>query len=307
MRHHPVTPMDESDQRIHLGRQTSLRVSLMDILDVRADDIDVRLEQRRHEVDPDILLFDILEDCDLAPIGGVIESLQAEAGQIFTAGSSGIEYALTARWRATGVVPDARPQFTFNGVGQTVIVSGSCSPVTARQIESALNMGFADIPINPERIIDERCRDSEIQRAVEAARKELAAGKSVILHTCLGPGDPRRIAVASMLEGLGWSPLEIRLQSGEILGNALGVMLRATLDHTGIQRATVVGGDSSYHVARALGIRSLEMVAPTAPGSPLCLARAPGSPIDGREIVFKGGQVGGIEFFDSVRRGSSGS
>jgi 3-oxoisoapionate kinase len=307
MRHHPVTPMDESDQRIHLGRQTSLRVSQMDILDIRANDIHVRLEQRRHEVDPDVLLFDVLEDCDFAPIGGVIESLQAEAGQIFTAGSSGIEYALTARWRANGVLPGTRPQFRIDEVGQTVIVSGSCSPVTARQIEAALNMGFAEIPINPERIIDEQCRDSEIHRAVGAARQELATGKSVILHTCLGPGDPRRTAVASMLEARGWSPLEVRLQSGKILGNALGLILRASLDGTEIQRGMVVGGDTSYHVARALGIRSLDMVAPTAPGSPLCLARAPGSPVDGMEIVFKGGQVGGTAFFDSVRRGLSGS
>jgi uncharacterized protein YgbK (DUF1537 family) len=39
------------------------------------------------------------------------------------------------------------------------------------------------------------------------------------------------------------------------------------------------------------------MLAQLTPGAPLCLARAPGSPADGVEIVFKGGQVGAPEFF----------
>ena len=32
-------------------------------------------------------------------------------------------------------------------------------------------------------------------------------------------------------------------------------------------------------------------------GAPLCLARAPGSPADGLELNFKGGQVGAPDYF----------
>jgi uncharacterized protein YgbK (DUF1537 family) len=56
-------------------------------------------------------------------------------------------------------------------------------------------------------------------------------------------------------------------------------------------------------VAHALGIEALEMIAPLAPGAPLCRAYAPGSPADGLEVVFKGGQVGNVDFFGAVMKG----
>ena len=304
MQHHPVTPMDESDVRLHLARQTDLNVGLFDIVSIRSNDARDRLIAMIHEDQPDIVLFDILEDSDLPRIGELIEAMRPEGIRQFAAGSSGIEYALSAWWRENGEMSDSESDFSIDHVEQTVVVSGSCSPVTARQIEHACNNGFMQIPLKPERLLSDDSRAMEIERAVEAAREAMSSGESVILHSCLGPDDPRRSAVAAILEKQGWTPLDIRLRSGEILGNALGTILREVLAPTSISRAMVAGGDTSYHVAKTLGIRSLTMVAPTAPGSPLCRASAQGSPIDGNEIVFKGGQVGSIGFFDSVRTGS---
>ena len=51
-----------------------------------------------------------------------------------------------------------------------------------------------------------------------------------------------------------------------------------------------------------MGIEALEMIAPLAPGAPLCKAYAPGSVADGIEIVFKGGQNGSTNFFDMTRK-----
>jgi uncharacterized protein YgbK (DUF1537 family) len=45
------------------------------------------------------------------------------------------------------------------------------------------------------------------------------------------------------------------------------------------------------------------MIAPLTPGAPLCRAFAPGSPADGLEVVFKGGQVGAENYFGIVKRG----
>jgi uncharacterized protein YgbK (DUF1537 family) len=61
------------------------------------------------------------------------------------------------------------------------------------------------------------------------------------------------------------------------------------------------------HVARTLGIESLEYLAPMAPGSPLCKVHAPGRAADGCEIVFKGGQVGRDDFFLDVLKGGPSS
>ena len=46
-----------------------------------------------------------------------------------------------------------------------------------------------------------------------------------------------------------------------------------------------------------------QMIAPLTPGAPLCRAHAPGSPVDGCEIVFKGGQVGAENYFETVKTG----
>jgi uncharacterized protein YgbK (DUF1537 family) len=37
----------------------------------------------------------------------------------------------------------------------------------------------------------------------------------------------------------------------------------------------------------------------------LCRAYAPGSPLDGREIIFKGGQVGAENYFEILKRGKA--
>ena len=92
-------------------------------------------------------------------------------------------------------------------------------------------------------------------------------------------------------------------KTAKILGSALGEVLRRALSFANVRRICVAGGDTSSYAARALGIEALEMIAPLTPGAPLCRAHAPGSPVDGREIVFKGGQVGAVDYFETVARG----
>ena len=70
-----------------------------------------------------------------------------------------------------------------------------------------------------------------------------------------------------------------------------------------VRRVLIAGGDSSSYAARSLGIEAVEMIAPLAPGAPLCSAHAPGSPADGIEVNFKGGQVGAEDYFGAVALG----
>ncbi|MNL52160.1 hypothetical protein D3C87_1753100 [compost metagenome] len=75
------------------------------------------------------------------------------------------------------------------------------------------------------------------------------------------------------------------------------MIARFTAGETGLQRIVVAGGDTSSYAARAMGIEAVEMIAPLSPGAPLCRAYAPGSAVDGLQVVFKGGQVGKEDFF----------
>jgi uncharacterized protein YgbK (DUF1537 family) len=124
-----------------------------------------------------------------------------------------------------------------------------------------------------------------LQSATEAAVRHLNSGRSVIIHT------GRRMTHAKSAK------------TAKILGSALGAVLRRALSFADVRRICVAGGDTSSYAARALGIEALEMIAPLTPGAPLCRAYAPGSPVDGREIVFKGGQVGAENYFGHVVAG----
>jgi uncharacterized protein YgbK (DUF1537 family) len=88
-----------------------------------------------------------------------------------------------------------------------------------------------------------------------------------------------------------------------VFGTALGRIARDTVEPCGLRRLAIAGGDTSGFVARALGIEAVEMIAPVAPGAPLCRAHAPDSVAHGLEVGFKGGQVGQLDYFDTLRRG----
>jgi uncharacterized protein YgbK (DUF1537 family) len=112
----------------------------------------------------------------------------------------------------------------------------------------------------------------------------------VIVYSALGPNDPALL------------PADAATQHR--LGQDLGLILQTLLDRTGIRRAIVCGGDSSGYATRQLGLFALRAIARLVPGAPLCRASADGA-MDGLEIVLKGGQRGGLDFFEQVRLGSA--
>jgi uncharacterized protein YgbK (DUF1537 family) len=85
-----------------------------------------------------------------------------------------------------------------------------------------------------------------------------------------------------------------------LLGEALGEVILLVVRSTQVRRVCVAGGDTSSYAARALGIESLEMICPRAPGAPLCRANAADPVVDGLELNFKGGQVGGPDYFEAL-------
>lgn len=175
---------------------------------------------------------------------------------------------------------------------QVLIGSGSCSPVTSGQIAWALKHGFAEVALNALLLADVKTSAQEISRATQAAAKLLRAGHSVIVHSTKSGSNP---STAAKLKG----------RTAEVLGTALGNVLRSAVEQTSVRRICIAGGDTSSYAAWAMGIEALEMIAPLTPGAPLCRALAPDSPADGLQVVFKGGQVGPENYVEIVRKGKS--
>ena len=291
MRNHPVTPMLESDLRLHLGKQTGRAVGLIDLLRLAEPDavIEMQLAHLR-QAGKEVILFDTLDNGHLLKIGGLLWTHSQEKA-LFVAGSHGVEMALAGWWRAAGLVQSGA-SFTPPGPAERIVVmSGSASPDTAEQIEWAEAQGFRTIRLNVGRLLDPQTVQQECEGLVVAAAAALRGGESVLFYSARGPGDP------ALSASTGYE------NTGRQLGTVQGKLLRKLLERTDVRRICVAGGDTSSYVVRQLGLTAMIVAYPLAPGAPLCRAYSPLSRFDGLELSLKGGQVGAADFFGRVRSG----
>lgn len=297
MRQHPITPMNESDIRVHLKSQTDATIELMDVLRLEDEDSNERFRDLLKRK-PRAILFDVLYPSHLQVIGRLIEEMADSARPLFCVGSSGVEYALTAHWK---VEQSNKPRFA--PVDQLVIITGSCSPVNDQQIGRALADGFVEVPLDPVRLVRQETSEQEIHASVTRALEWLDKGANVILHSSRGPSDPRVAQTKQHFAESGFTDLDVKLKSGSMLGPKLGQVLKRILARKRLARAGVTGGDTSGFVARELGIEALEAIAPVAPGSPLCRVHSQNA-LNGLEIIFKGGQVGHSDVYGTLLKGN---
>jgi uncharacterized protein YgbK (DUF1537 family) len=289
---HPSTPMDEADLRVHLTRQTDRPIELVDVLTLDQDPTAVF---NRLAACPDgaVVLFDVLTNRHLATIGAALVELQRRENKpLFCAGSSAVAAAVANRWRALGTL-QAGELPTAPPVDRLLVVSGSCSPVTDRQIARAVDHGFIEIALDAHRLLASSHPTAELETVANRIQSELGQNRSVIVHTSRGERDER---VAQLIAG--------RNPSEPTLGASLGQLLRMTLQQSRPPRVAIAGGDTAGDLARAAGIDALEMIALHAPGAPLCRASSRNPAVDGVEFTFKGGQVGHDDYFVSLLRGS---
>jgi uncharacterized protein YgbK (DUF1537 family) len=296
MQRHPVTPMDEADVCLHVGKQTSRAIGLIDFAAMKRGagrkQFDAELRQGRS-----LLALDIVDDETLRWVGELMWRRRNRS--LFAVGSQGVEYALVAHWRAEGWLPVAVEKNPASDQSQIVAVSGSVSPVTASQIDWAQANGFDLISVTAEASLYHRRWQAEIDVTVERARVVLSSGRSPLVATARGPDDEAVARFRAKLAASGCDPVDINAR----IGGALGDILRRLIGEGRVTRAAVSGGDTSGFAMRALGAYALEAIAPIAPGAPLCRIFSTDPKVDGIEIALKGGQMGGADFFGSVRAG----
>jgi len=298
MSRHPVTPMDEADLALHLARQTSQKIGLVDFVAMKRGEADAQLS-RALTAGAQIISIDVLDSQTLIEAGRLVWQATDRSRPLFGVGSQGFEAALVAYWLAAGLLPPTKSVFRAKPVERIACVSGSVSPVTAAQIAHAREHSFSTIRLDAARAVDPAAWKSETMLAVEAALAELGAGRDVLIYSAEGPDDPAVLSLKTALDSSGESPEAVN----ERIGTSLGTILDQILTETNIPRAVISGGDTSGRASSMLGIDALTAIAPLAPGSPLCRAHSLRPDRDGLEIALKGGQVGTPEFFVAAKRG----
>jgi 3-oxoisoapionate kinase len=281
MRCHPVTPMTEADLNKHLAKQTTMHVGL---IDVRALNVDAAASLAAEKsAGAQAVLFDGIDDASLIITGKLLWH-EAAHRPLFAVGSSGLTESLITEWQSSGITTQS-PKHQAMPVDQILVLSGSCSPVTEGQIRWARANGFAAISIDPSKLTN----SATTAAAAEAAKKEcievLAKGRSAILYTALGP----------LTKG--------SKPHGEQLGTQLGKLLKSSLSSTSVRRVIICGGDTASHALQQLRLYALTWSASVEPGAPLCRAHSHDPIFRNLELVLKGGQIGGQDFFELVRNG----
>ena len=148
-----------------------------------------------------------------------------------------------------------------------LLLAGSCSAMTQRQVDAYLAHGKAAVRIEPDKLLQGLQTEEALRQAIQAADGDL------LLYSTASPGQVRHSqrrgakAVSGLLE-----PLMGRLA---VYGR-----------EAGFRRIIVAGGETSGAVIRALGVRAFRIGEDAAPGVPelwsadrpeLCLALKSGN------------------------------
>ena len=303
MANHPVTPMGEADLRKHLANQTELRSGLVNILEVREGP--QRMNSRIDELvaaGVPIIFFDCLSDEDLNSICETVFKRTHGDKPLFFVGSQELGYGLTAALRKTDILSKQTKMKNFedgeSDRGPILVISGSCATITGEQISWSKENGFYDIPIYPQNLLDTARRKSDREQIVTLAINALAEGKSVILHTAIGPEDERIAAMNRTIAKLSLANSE----ANDILGRQLGAAAHEIISGSTVKRIAISGGDTAGRIQKMLRVEALQISKSIGIAAPLCYVYSRLPQINGLEIAFKGGQIGNKDYFNQVER-----
>jgi uncharacterized protein YgbK (DUF1537 family) len=279
MSRHPVTPMREADLRRHLAAQTMTPVGLVSEDQLASCALADAALQHEIAAGHRAILFDTADTASLRTIGDLLWQKAASA-PLFAIGSSGLTTSMIGAWQTAGLLETVQPPPAVAKVSPLLVISGSCSLATARQIEWAVANGFHGIALEPEKLTQASSR-AYLEQIAQSAIAALSAGLDTVLYTAVG--------------------MPTQNVGGEALGRSLGELLRGILAATAVQRGVICGGDTSSHAVQQLEVFAMTWRGSIQPGAPVCLTHALSSNAPQFELILKGGQVGSDDFFARAR------
>lgn len=276
MSRHPVTPMDEADMRVFLARQGLAGMGLVDMRALARGDaaFGAALEAALAAAPPAVWL-DVLHDRELAVVGRALWGRAQRAPQL-AVGPSSVAQALLDAWRVPrGGAPRPVPAAS----GPVLVLAGSLSPLTARQVAAARSYRRIELDAGALAADD----GAAFAESADAAARALRSGDHVLAVTSApGPG----------------------IAASPALAPRCAAWLRRVVDAAPPARLGVAGGDTSSHALQALAPGALDWSGRLAPGVALCRLRGGPAGVDALEVMLKGGQMGGDDLFEALIRGT---
>lgn len=272
MRHHPLTPMTDSDIRRWLAPQTRHAVGHVphEIVTDGADSVRAAFDAQVESGRP-VIVGDAIADGDLRTLGA--------AARDFTliTGGSGIAIGLPANFHG----PDAAQRVQasdWHGVsGPAILLSGSCSSATQGQVARYAKDNPA-LALDPVQVLN-----GTQDRAAVTTWLSDNLDRSPLVYSTAPPD-----SVGAIQEAMGKEKVADAI---ETLFAEVAVEMR----DKGVRRIIVAGGETSGAVTSALGVDSMQIGPQIAPGVP-ALYIAQGDFC----LALKSGNFGAVDFFETA-------
>jgi uncharacterized protein YgbK (DUF1537 family) len=276
MKDHPLTPMRDSDLTRLLAPQVSGPVGLADRLTVARGPEALREALRQLRADGVAhVVVDAVADEDLRIIAAACDA------DVLMTGGSALAMPLPALYRAEGLVPPdaATGRRHPPPAPEAVILLGSCSAMTNRQVAAYLAEGRPVFRLDPVTLARE---------GAGAALNWLAAQDLGLAPLVYATAEPEAVRRAQAELGVA--------EAGAVVEQALAACAVAARD-AGARRFVVAGGETSGAVTQALGVDRLDIGPEIAPGVQWCFCMSGGQTV---ALALKSGNFGGATFFSDA-------
>ncbi len=272
MRDHPLTPMRDSNLVRLLAPQVTGAVGLIDRLCVArgADAVHAELRNLAHDGVAHVIV-DAVADADLTTIASACRD------HALMTGGSALAMPLPALLRKGGMLTDTVSPLPAPDLPPgAIVLSGSCSDMSNRQVAAYLAQGRPNLRLDPLNLAQHGAD------AVFDWLKKQDLAQAPLIYATSQPD-----AVRAAQAALGAS------QAGEIIEQTLAACARMAFD-MGARRVVVAGGETSGAVTQALGVTRLDIGPEIAPGVPWCYCDIGGHRA---ALTLKSGNFGTESFF----------
>ena len=296
MSRHPVTPMNESDLSSVLTKQGF----------TPSHTVDLRLLDH-FEASPDALAAELITHDSVVFDGYTLKQVitaaaslwhVAQERQVCAMAAQGFAHGLGAWLRQSGRLQSSQPTHKLDAVDRLLVLSGSCSSLSAEQIAWAREDGFLTMRADLSLLTGE---DPGALNALENRMLDaLKSGTSVIVFTAEGPDDA--MVSAASTQAMSASAMAQRI------GHVFARLARVAFAQAGLQRLVVAGGDSSSFTMRDIRASALEIKASHfGQNAHVCTLVSDVPLIHDKEVLLKGGQVGQANLYGLMLAGFSNS
>lgn len=272
MKNHPVNPMWDSEIAELMKPQSEYPCINVDIEEMKEEDEEVwnRLNEFEKQCGNYFIVPDYVTDHDAERIVDLFGGLK------FLTGGSGIIETLAGR----SCEGQAKASAYCGTEGRALIIAGSCSEATRKQIDRYIDNGGTAFKINAIRLLYEKQTVGDLWNFVTEN-----PDKTVLVYSSDTPDNVK------------YNQRHGAKEISESLENAMAE-LADTAVKNGYTRIICAGGETSGAITKKLGFDSYIIGKSVDPGVPVM------TPLDKRNVrlVLKSGNFGAEDFFEKAVR-----